>query len=70
VALSDARLPYENPSGRPVTLQFIMSPSCPAALDPERYNPANLFYDAVGDEPAGKVTEAAAARAEHSGVLG
>jgi regulator of RNase E activity RraA len=30
-------------------------PSCPAALDPERYNLANLFYDAVGDEPAGKV---------------
>ena len=30
-------------------------PSCSAALDPERYNFANLFYEAVGDEPAGKV---------------
>ena len=30
-------------------------PSCSAALDPERYNLANLFYEAVGDEPAGKV---------------
>ena len=25
------------------------------ALDPQRYNFANLFYEAVGDEPAGKV---------------
>jgi hypothetical protein len=30
-------------------------PSCSAALDPERYNLANLFHEAVGDEPAGKV---------------
>jgi hypothetical protein len=30
-------------------------PSCSAALDPERYNLANLSYEAVGDDPAGKV---------------
>jgi 4-hydroxy-4-methyl-2-oxoglutarate aldolase len=30
-------------------------PSCSAALDPERYNLGNLFYEAVGDEPEGKV---------------
>src|SRR3954469_16456386 len=30
-------------------------PSCSAALDPEHYNFANLFYEAVGDDPAGKV---------------
>jgi len=30
-------------------------PSCSASLDPERYNLANLFYEAVGDDPAGKV---------------
>jgi hypothetical protein len=30
-------------------------PSCSAALDPEHYNLANLFYEAVGDDPAGKV---------------
>ena len=30
-------------------------PSCAADLDPERYNLANLFYEAVGDEPEGKV---------------
>jgi regulator of RNase E activity RraA len=30
-------------------------PSCSAALDPDRYNLANLFYEAVGDEPQGKV---------------
>jgi regulator of RNase E activity RraA len=36
-----------------VTISYF--PSCSAALDPERYNLANLFYEAVGDEPAGKV---------------
>ena len=30
-------------------------PSCSTSLDPERYNLANLFYEAVGDDPAGKV---------------
>jgi regulator of RNase E activity RraA len=30
-------------------------PSCSLALDPQRYNFANLFYEAVGDQPAGKV---------------
>jgi 4-hydroxy-4-methyl-2-oxoglutarate aldolase len=30
-------------------------PSCAASLAPDRYNLANLFYEAVGDEPAGKV---------------
>jgi 4-hydroxy-4-methyl-2-oxoglutarate aldolase len=30
-------------------------PSCSVALDPQRYNFANLFYEAVGDQPAGKV---------------
>src|SRR5215210_548766 len=30
-------------------------PTCTAALDPARYNLANLFYEAVGDAPAGKV---------------
>jgi 4-hydroxy-4-methyl-2-oxoglutarate aldolase len=30
-------------------------PSCSAALDPERYHLGNLFYEAVGDEPEGKV---------------
>jgi 4-hydroxy-4-methyl-2-oxoglutarate aldolase len=39
--------------GSAVTISFF--PSCSAALDPVRYNLANLFYEAVGDEPAGKV---------------
>lgn len=30
-------------------------PSCSATLDPKRYNLAELFYQAVGDSPAGKV---------------
>ncbi len=30
-------------------------PSCSVALDPQRYNFAKLFYEAVGDQPAGKV---------------
>jgi hypothetical protein len=30
-------------------------PTCAASLDPDRYNLGNLFYEAVGDEPAGKV---------------
>jgi 4-hydroxy-4-methyl-2-oxoglutarate aldolase len=39
--------------GPAVTISYF--PSCSAALDPERYNLGNLFYEAVGDEPAGKV---------------
>jgi 4-hydroxy-4-methyl-2-oxoglutarate aldolase len=39
--------------GPAVTISYF--PSCSAALDPERYNLANLFYEAVGEEPAGKV---------------
>lgn len=39
--------------GPAVTVSYF--PSCSAGLDPERYNLANLFYEAVGDEPAGKV---------------
>ena len=30
-------------------------PSCSLALDPQRYTFANLFYEAVGDQPDGKV---------------
>jgi 4-hydroxy-4-methyl-2-oxoglutarate aldolase len=36
-----------------VTISYF--PSCSAALDPERYNLANLVYEAVGDDPAEKV---------------
>jgi 4-hydroxy-4-methyl-2-oxoglutarate aldolase len=39
--------------GPAVTISYF--PSCSAALDPDRYNLANLFYEAVGDEPEGKV---------------
>jgi 4-hydroxy-4-methyl-2-oxoglutarate aldolase len=39
--------------GPAVTISYF--PSCSAGLDPERYNLANLFYEAVGEEPAGKV---------------
>jgi 4-hydroxy-4-methyl-2-oxoglutarate aldolase len=39
--------------GPAVTISYF--PSCSAALDPERYNLAKLFYQAVGDEPEGKV---------------
>ena len=39
--------------GAAVTISYF--PSCSASLDPERYNLANLFYEAVGDEPEGKV---------------
>lgn len=30
-------------------------PSCSVAIDPQRYNFANVFDEAVGDQPAGKV---------------
>jgi 4-hydroxy-4-methyl-2-oxoglutarate aldolase len=39
--------------GPAVTISYF--PSCSAALDPKQYNLANLFYEAVGDDPAGKV---------------
>jgi 4-hydroxy-4-methyl-2-oxoglutarate aldolase len=39
--------------GPAVTISYF--PSCSAVLDPDRYNLANLFYEAVGDEPEGKV---------------
>jgi 4-hydroxy-4-methyl-2-oxoglutarate aldolase len=39
--------------GPAVTISYF--PSCSASLDPDRYNLANLFYEAVGDEPEGKV---------------
>src|SRR5690349_24010228 len=38
--------------GPAVTISYF--PSCSAALHPERYNLANLFYEPA-DEPAGKV---------------
>jgi regulator of RNase E activity RraA len=39
--------------GAAVTISYF--PSCSASLDPERYNLANLFYEAIGDDPEGKV---------------
>jgi 4-hydroxy-4-methyl-2-oxoglutarate aldolase len=39
--------------GPAVTISYF--PSCTAGLDPERFNLQNLFYEAVGDEPSGKV---------------
>ena len=39
--------------GPAVTISYY--PTCSAGLDPERYNLANLFYEAVGDDPQGKV---------------
>jgi regulator of RNase E activity RraA len=39
--------------GPAVTISYF--PSCSAGLDPERYNLANLFYEAVGNDPEGKV---------------
>jgi len=39
--------------GPAVTISYF--PSCSAGLDPDKYNLANLFYVAVGDEPEGKV---------------
>jgi regulator of RNase E activity RraA len=39
--------------GPAVTISYF--PSCSALLDPDRYNLGNLFYEAVGDEPEGKV---------------
>ena len=39
--------------GPAVTISYF--PTCTRALDPARYNLANLFYEAVGDAPADKV---------------
>jgi 4-hydroxy-4-methyl-2-oxoglutarate aldolase len=39
--------------GPAVTISYF--PGCSAGLDPDKYNLANLFYEAVGDEPEGKV---------------
>ncbi len=39
--------------GPAATISFF--PSCEEAFDPEEYSFANLFYEAVGEEPAGKV---------------
>jgi regulator of RNase E activity RraA len=39
--------------GPAVTISYF--PSCSAAVDPERYNLQTLFYEAVGEEPEGKV---------------
>ena len=39
--------------GPAVTISYF--PTCSAGFDPERYNLAELFYEAVGDSPEGKV---------------
>jgi regulator of RNase E activity RraA len=39
--------------GPAVTISYF--PSCSTTLDPDRFNLANLFYEAVGEEPEGKV---------------
>jgi 4-hydroxy-4-methyl-2-oxoglutarate aldolase len=39
--------------GPAVTISYF--PTCSASLDPERYNLGTLFYEAVGDQPEGKV---------------
>jgi 4-hydroxy-4-methyl-2-oxoglutarate aldolase len=39
--------------GPAVTISYF--PSCSDGLDPERYNLGNLFYEAVGSDPEGKV---------------
>lgn len=39
--------------GRAVTISYF--PTCEATLDPDRFNFARLFYEAVGDDPEGKV---------------
>ncbi|MGI9557449.1 MAG: RraA family protein [Solirubrobacterales bacterium] len=44
--------------GPAVTISFF--PSCSEALDPERYNFGRLFYEAIGDDPAGRVLVLAA----------
>lgn len=39
--------------GPAVTISYF--PTCEAGHDPKEFNFANLFYEAVGDDPAGKV---------------
>jgi 4-hydroxy-4-methyl-2-oxoglutarate aldolase len=39
--------------GPAVTISYY--PTCSVGLDPERFNLQNLFYEAVGDQPEGKV---------------
>jgi regulator of RNase E activity RraA len=39
--------------GPAATISFF--PTCQEGLDPERYSFANLFYEAIGDDPQGKV---------------
>ena len=39
--------------GRAITISFF--PTCNEELDPERYNFANLFYEAIGDDPEDRV---------------
>jgi regulator of RNase E activity RraA len=39
--------------GPAVTISYF--PSCSVAVDPQRYNLQTLFYEAVGEEPEGKV---------------
>ena len=39
--------------GPAVTISYY--PTCSAGLDPDTYNLANLFYEAVGEEPEGKI---------------
>jgi len=39
--------------GPAVTISYF--PTCNEALDPDQYNFANLFYEAVGEDPEGKV---------------
>jgi 4-hydroxy-4-methyl-2-oxoglutarate aldolase len=39
--------------GPAVTISYF--PSCSVGLNPKRFNLQNLFYEAVGDEPEGKV---------------
>jgi regulator of RNase E activity RraA len=61
--------------GPAVTISYF--PSCSAGVDPDKYNLANLFYEAVGDEPEGKVvvlasngyTDASMGGAQESGEM-
>lgn len=54
--------------GPAVTISYF--PSCSAGLDPDRYNLGNLFYEAVGDEPEGKVVVLASNGYTHTSMGG
>lgn len=54
--------------GPAVTISYF--PTCTAGLDPERYNLANLFYEAIGDEPRGKVLVLASNGYTHTSMGG